>query len=364
MDMKKTKYIGVYEVVSKKRIFQSKPDVCYYYSYKINRKKVWKKVGWKSEGFSAAFANQERIITIQKIKHGKVITKISMSFEQAFFIYDRDFLSIYIKRPDDDRYRFKKYILPYFGKMEISEITANDINIFYTRLLNKKLSASSIRLIIGNIRRLYKKFIEWEKLTENPVKIKHKVKDVYRTRFLTKGEAKNLLDMLQIRSPIWHDISFISLYTGMRLTEVLHLEKQDISFETNTIHIRDSKTGSRTIYAINNVMEIIKKRMPDSATGRIFTKRNGEPLPDSFTAKIFRECVNQCGLNPHGIDRRNRVCFHTLRHTFCSWLAMSGEPLYIIAEIVGHSSMEMTKKYSHLCPTSAKKAVKTLENLI
>lgn len=363
MERKKTRFVGIYEVVSNKKFIQSKPDICYYFTCKVEGKKIWKKVGWKSEGFSAAYANTERFKFIQKIRTGEINNTISITLDQAFAIYDRDFLSIYIKRPFDERARFKRYISPELGSKNISKISTDEINKFYAKLFEKKLSSSTIRLIIGDIRRIFKKFIEWEQLKENPVKIRHKIKDGYRTRFLTEDEAKKLLEMLQKRSPKWHDIAFISLNTGMRLTEVLRLEKQDVDFSSNTIHIRDSKTGSRTIFGTNSVMIILKNRVPQKETTRFFTKENGEAFADSYAAKIFRDCVNQCGFNPKGLDTRHRVCFHTLRHTFCSWLAMRGEPLYVIAEIVGHSSMEMTKKYSHLCPSSAKKAVKCLENI-
>lgn len=363
MERRKTRFIGVYEVISETKIFQSKPDICFYVTYKENNKKVWKKVGWKSEGFSAAYANQERFKRIQKIRTGENKSSITATLDQAFSLYDRDFLSISIKRATDERARFKRYISPVFGNKVISQISSEEINRFYGKLLEKKLSSSTVRLIIGDLRRIYKKFIEWGQLSENPVKVKHKVKDVSRTRFLTEDEAKRLLQMLNKRSPKWHDIAFISLNTGMRLTEVLRLEKQDIDFSTNLIHIRDSKTGSRTIYGTAGVMQILKNRIPTKQNMRFFTKENGEAFADSYTAKIFRDCVNQCGFNPKGIDNRHRVCFHTLRHTFCSWLAMRGEPLYVIAEIVGHSSIEMTKRYSHLCPTAAKKAIKCLENI-
>lgn len=363
MERRKTRFIGVYEVISQTKIFQSKPDICYYITYKEKNKKIWKKIGWKSEGFSAAYANQERFKVIQKIRTGEIQNNITATLDQAFSIYDRDFLSISIKRPADERARYKRYISPALGNKNISEISSEEINKFYAQLLKRKLSSSTVRLIIGDLRRIYKKFIEWGQLTESPVKIKHKIKDVSRTRFLTEDEAKRLLQMLNNRSPKWHDIAFISLNTGMRLTEVLRLERQDIDFGTNLIHIRDSKTGSRTIYGTTKVMEIFKNRLPKKQNTRIFTKENGEAFADSYAAKIFRDCVNQCGFNPKGIDNRHRVCFHTLRHTFCSWLAMRGEPLYVIAEIVGHSSMEMTKKYSHLCPSSAQKAIKCLENI-
>ena len=60
-------------------------------------------------------------------------------------------------------------------------------------------------------------------------------------------------------------------------------------------------------------------------------------------------------------DARQRVVFHSLRHTFASWLVQRGTPLYTVAELMGHTTLEMTKRYSHLAPDSLRKAALSLE---
>ena len=61
-------------------------------------------------------------------------------------------------------------------------------------------------------------------------------------------------------------------------------------------------------------------------------------------------------------DRRQKVYFHTLRHTFASWLVQSGESLYTVKELLGHSTMAMTERYSHLASKNLKNAVMKLED--
>lgn len=55
-------------------------------------------------------------------------------------------------------------------------------------------------------------------------------------------------------------------------------------------------------------------------------------------------------------DARQRVVFHTLRHTYASWLVQKGVPLYTVAELMGHSTIDMTRRYSHLAPDSLRSA--------
>ncbi|MBW1990219.1 MAG: tyrosine-type recombinase/integrase [Deltaproteobacteria bacterium] len=61
-------------------------------------------------------------------------------------------------------------------------------------------------------------------------------------------------------------------------------------------------------------------------------------------------------------DPRQKICFHTCRHTHASWLAMAGVDLYTIAQLLGHRSLEMTQRYSHPSPDHLTAAVNKLGN--
>lgn len=185
--------------------------------------------------------------------------------------------------------------------------------------------------------------------------------DNARTRYLTPEEAQRLLNELKLHSQTWYAIAFVSLHTGMRLSEILHLEAQDVNFANGTLRIRDGKSGSRTAHMTAQICALLTEILPDRANALVFTGRNGRRLTDSDTSNTFLRSVNACGLNPEGTDARNRVSFHTLRHSYCSWLAMHGVPLYTIGELVGHSSPQMTKRYAHLCPSAAKEAARSIE---
>jgi site-specific recombinase XerD len=66
------------------------------------------------------------------------------------------------------------------------------------------------------------------------------------------------------------------------------------------------------------------------------------------------------GFNDGVEDTRYRVVFHTLRHTFGSWLAIRGESLQTIKELMGHRRISQTQRYAHLSPDMKRQAVEGL----
>ena len=89
-------------------------------------------------------------------------------------------------------------------------------------------------------------------------------------------------------------------------------------------------------------------------TGYIFCKEDGSPYKD--VRKYFDTVLKRCGI----INFR----FHDLRHTFCSQLVMAGIDIKTVQELVGHKSITMTLRYSHLSPDHKKRALDILGNRI
>lgn len=80
----------------------------------------------------------------------------------------------------------------------------------------------------------------------------------------------------------------------------------------------------------------------------IFPDKNGKVM--AGVSNSFKDTVNELGFNDGITDRRQKLVFHSLRHTCASWLVMSGVDLYVVKEILGHASIAMTERYSHLRP--------------
>ena len=107
---------------------------------------------------------------------------------------------------------------------------------------------------------------------------------------------------------------------------------------------------------------IERKENTTSLNSLVFPATNGNTRQS--ISKLFSKIVDRLGLNDGIEDSKNKVVFHTLRHTFASWLAKKGVPLYSIQKLMGHASFQMVQRYAHLSTESMKAAVEVLNTSI
>jgi integrase len=197
---------------------------------------------------------------------------------------------------------------------------------------------------------------------DNPVsKVKIPRTDNRRVRFLTHEEADTLLTKLVEKSKQVHDIALMSLHTGARAGEIFSLTWGCVDLEAGTMLLKDTKnTASRTAFMTQAVKDMLTDIKPDHA-GRddlVFPGMGGVKIVQ--ISKTFKRTVDEL-FNKGVDDPRERVFFHSLRHTYASWLVMEGVDLYRVKELLGHKDLTMTQRYSHLAPDSLRGAVNILE---
>ena len=115
---------------------------------------------------------------------------------------------------------------------------------------------------------------------------------------------------------------------------------------------------NRFAFMTERVKKMLAGRCEETPKGYLFTNRYGEKM--DRISNTFRRAVDDL-FNQDVTDGRQKVCFHSLRHTFASWLVEEGTPLYTVKELLGHSDFSMTQRYSHLAPEALQAAVAVLE---
>jgi len=331
---------------------------------------VWEKVGWESEGYSATFARDVRGNRIQAIRHGEELPrrKKKITFGEIWEKYD-EWLETGRTRPDVDRCRYRLHLKDHLETKLTTQISAFDIERIKSDLIKKGLSPQTVKHCLALVRAVINKAILWGMWSgENPVsKVKMPSLDNKRERFLSREEAEELLAELAQRSQQVHDYSLMSLLTGMRAGELFALTWQDVDFDNDIVNVRGKKGVSRVAYMTHRVKDMLQRRHAEKletvfGLDFVFPSRDAEKT--SEVSHVFDRTVEDLGWNNGVTDRRRKVVFYTLRHTFASWLAIKGIPILTIQKLMGHQSVTMTERYSHLTQDNLRNAVNSIENEI
>lgn len=165
-----------------------------------------------------------------------------------------------------------------------------------------------------------------------------------------------------MEKPTVFDMSLLALCCGLRAGEIFKLQAVDINFSIRRLYVRDPKgVVNRALPLPQIVFDMLRRRCaglkPDDY---LFMKTDGSKHINSVSDQYQR--IADSLFNQNITDSRNKVVFHTLRHTFASWLAMDGVDINTISELMGHATLEMTKRYMHLAPNKFDSAVTCLEN--
>lgn len=257
---------------------------------------------------------------------------------------------------------FKNWIQPVIGLKPMKDVRPLDLERIKKNMLQADKAQRTVQYVLAVIRQIYNYANDHQLYNgDNPsTKVKRPKFDNRRSEFFSEEQAIALLKNLSLRSSDLHDMALLSLRCGLRAGEIFGLIWQDISLERETITIRDPKNNrNRTVPMMTpDVTELFRRRKEASTNIFIFPDRNGGRKKE--VSNVFEKVIKELGFNDGVGDRRHKLTFHSLRHTCASWLVMKGVPLYTVKEILGHRSITMTERYSHLAPDAFEGAKKAM----
>jgi integrase len=143
----------------------------------------------------------------------------------------------------------------------------------------------------------------------------------------------------------------LAVNTGKRLNEMQPLKWKDVDLKRGVIILRDTENGeTRQVPMNRTVLETVSALPHNNKEAYVFCKKGGNPY--NFSSPFMR-ARKKAGIK----DFR----FHDLRHTAASYLVMKGVDLNTVREILGHKTLEMPLKYSHLSPAHKAREVSVLD---
>jgi integrase len=353
------KYTGVYYTESSIKRWRERPDRCYWVNFKDAHGKLrWERCGWASEGWTPEAAQRRRYELLEEDRAGSYKPKQERKADLLTFgeLMENHYLPWSRenkKRFAGDFHLYRNWLKPRLSGRTLKSIAPLDLERLKKDMRDAGKAEATVRHALGLVRQAFNKAVAWRLWQgENPCRgVAFPSPNNARQRFLSPEEASKLLEALRQRSPQVYHIAAMSLYGGLRLGEVLGITWSNVDLQNGIITILDAKNNtSRAIFItepIRRVLEELPSGPPDEL---LFKARTGVPV--QWLSATFSRVVQALGLNKGIIDRRERLSFHTLRHTYASWAVMAGVPLFVVGKALGHKTLVMTQRYAHLAPDS------------
>lgn len=379
-----TKFAGVRYREHKTRKHGIKKDRYFAIRYQRDGRRKEEGLGWASQGWTA----EKAALTLAELKNahktGNGPVRLAEKREKAKARKEKEqrdritfgevFHNHYFpqakaekafKSQDRERGLFFNWIEPVIGDLSLKDVAPIHLEKIKKNMTDGGRSARSIQYCLAVARQVFN-FAYRHGLFggDNPVsKVRKPKVDNRRVRFLTREEADTLLKRLRVESHETWEQALLSLHCGLRASEIFNLTWVDVDIGHGLLTIKDPKNGrTRFAYMTQPVKDMLLSKQIGKPSDLVFPGPDGGKRRE--ISRAFERVVKILGLNDGVIDRRDRIVFHSLRHTYASWLVQSGTDLYVVKERLGHSTMAMTERYAHLAPHNAQATVTTLENFI
>jgi integrase/recombinase XerC len=235
-------------------------------------------------------------------------------------------------------------------KCEPSNLDIIDLRGFIAGQIQKGLNKTTVSRRLSSIRSFFKFLYREGYMKTNPAKLVSNPKvPKLLPRFLSVDDVFSLVEkpegigFLPARNRAVLELLYSS---GLRVSELSGINTDDIRIKESLIKIKGKgkkerivPVGSKAIDAMKSY--IIERMLLKSKERALFLNRMGKRLTERGVRRIVVKYARAIGI--HG-----RIGPHTLRHSFASHLLQDGADLRVIQELLGHSSLSTTQKYTHL----------------
>jgi integrase len=240
-----------------------------------------------------------------------------------------------------------KNLLTFTGDIPLVSFTPYHFDAFKSERL-KSIKPVSLNIELRALRTFFNTAVRWRMFERTPFEVKlMKIPETQPT-FLTKEEFQRLLSIIEEE---WFKYVIIfAVCTGLRRAELINLRWNSVDLQRKIIRIECSQTfhtksgKSRVVPLSETAYYLLKRKQFQDSSEYVFAL-NGKKIHDGWISHLFKRYVRAANLADQ------KLHFHSLRHTFASWLAQDGTSIYVIKDFLGHSDLKMTAVYSHLQPT-------------
>jgi excisionase family DNA binding protein len=251
-----------------------------------------------------------------------------------------------------DKAYIENSMKPFFRDAYLADIKPLDVQELVQARLAEGVTKATVNRGLQILKRMFNVAADWGYSSENPVtKVRlFSEKGNKKERILTADEERALMETC---SEHLRPIVIMALNSGMRRGEILKLKWAAVDFDKRIVRVEETKSGEpRKVDMNRTAFELLtRQRILNPAGECVWTN------PDTGKAyvevgKAFRAACRRAGIKG--------LRFHDLRHTFASRLIEAGADIITVRDLLGHSSVKLTERYTHSSGEQKRRAVDLL----
>ena len=252
-----------------------------------------------------------------------------------------------------DLYQFEEFLKKFFHKdslhlRDILYVEHTTIRSFLSYLANQGISKTSMARKLSTLRTFFNYLCREMKLKKNPCKIISTPKiDKTLPSFLTIDEMHRLLsapsgkDTLSLR-----DVAILEIFysSGLRISEISSLNREDIDFHGRLIKVKGKGKKERLVPIGSKALEAVR---------RYLVSRNEVPVEKALFLNRYKRRITPRSIH-RIVEKYKKMCNlwditpHSLRHSFATHLLENGADIRAVQEMLGHASLSTTQRYTHV----------------
>jgi site-specific recombinase XerD len=331
--------------ISKLSLFK-RNDV-WYIIYSDSGRMRWKSTGKKMKS--------DALTVLTKFK--EYLTEKTTSILLSAFIEQFKTMQVHSLRPSTINRVYQPAFISFktvCGDKLLNEYMLKDVETFKANRM-ATCRATTVNIEFRTLRAAFNLAVEWQLIKENPFLSSSTIKTAEQIPVYLSGEDfKKLLN--KTTEQVLKDIFVFAVLTGMRVGEITNLKWQDVDLHRRQITVSNSKTFQtksgkcRVIPIGEDVYRVLLRRSTVNDNSSFVFNKNSYQLLSNYVSKKFKAYCKIAGLN-------EAIHFHSLRHTYATWLVQSGVNIYQVQKLLGHSDTKTTQIYSHLAASELHSAV-------
>lgn len=246
------------------------------------------------------------------------------------------------------------------GNRALDSYTLRDVESYKSTRLTT-CAPTTVNIEFRSLRAAFNLAVKWQLLQDNPFSKSRQIRIPERLPvYFSKEDFRKFIT--SVKEPILKDIFLFAALTGLRLGEILSLNWDNVNLERRLIVVANSdgfctKSGRCRIVPMNSpVLNILAQRAATRGLCPSVYHSEGTRLQHSYVQHKFKKYVRLAKLN-------EALRFHSLRHTFATWLVQGGVNIYEVQKLLGHSDVRTTEIYSHLSARELQDAVNKISTL-